>query len=78
MLENEGTEEVIEEEAEFERLTEDSLLKIKALPAEEQQHHVLKDLVVDTVRRQQAKIKELQGNTQSLNQLTTMQDQNLP
>ena len=76
LLENEGTEEVMGEEAEFERMTEVSLLKIKTLPADEQQHPMIKDLE-DTVRRQQAKIKELRADNLSLNQLTAMQDQNI-
>ena len=58
MLETEGINGVIAEEVEFERLTEDSLLKVQALPAEEQQHPVLKGLG-ETVKRQ---IRELLGN----------------
>ena len=65
-----------DEELDFDRLAEDAILQVQALPVEEQQHPVVKSLG-DTVKRQQVKIKELQGIVHSLHQLTATQDQTL-
>ena len=75
-VENAGQGLVVEEVLDFDRLAEDAVLDIQALPLAEQQHPVIKRLG-DTVKRQQGKIKELQGIVHSYQQLTATQDLNL-